>query len=113
MKRYLFDSKLGRCKRRVILRKVLLIMLADLIFTACSSSSKENIFDIYGEEKQESIGEYTEGVLERIERDNISGYSDTDRERFENMPSSRYFIHSYDEGLVCIYEEEENLIFKE
>src|SRR5690625_5695828 len=89
MKRYLFESKLGRCKRRVILRKVLLFMIVNLIFTACSSSSKENTFEIYGEEKQEIIGEYTERFLEPIERDNISGYSDTDRERFENMPTDR------------------------
>lgn len=95
------------------MRKVLLFMIVNLIFTACSSSSKENTFEIYGEEKQEIIGEYTERFLEPIERDNISGYSDTDRERFENMPTSRYFIHSYDEGLVSVYDEEENLIFKE
>src|SRR5690625_5861169 len=68
MKRYLFESKLGRCKRRVILRKVLLFMIVNLIFTACSSSSKENTFEIYGEEKQEIIGEYTERFLEPIER---------------------------------------------
>lgn len=96
------------------MRKIILSFMVLLIVAACSAPPKEeSSFEITGKEKEKIIGQYTDRFLEPINRDNITGFHEMLGGKFENFSTSRYNFEAYSGGLLLVYDEEDNLIFKE